>query len=64
MKKAEAYGLTASNVGFDFAKVNERSRADRQMAKGVEFLFRKNKVDYFVGTGHVNAPGTRYRNGT
>jgi len=58
MKKAEAYGLTASNVGFDFAKVNERSRAVAgQMAKGVEFLFRKNKVDYFVGTGHVNAPG-------
>ena len=38
--------------------LNERSRAVAgQMAKGVEFLFRKNKVDYFVGTGHVNAPG-------
>ena len=25
--------------------------------QGVEFLFRKNKVDYFVGAGQVNAPG-------
>jgi dihydrolipoamide dehydrogenase len=58
MKKAEAFGLTASDVGFDFAKVMDRSRVVAgQMAKGVEFLFRKNKVDYFVGTGQVNAPG-------
>jgi dihydrolipoamide dehydrogenase len=58
MKKAEAYGLTAKEVGFDFAKVMERSRTVAgQMAKGVEFLFRKNKVDYFVGSGQVNAPG-------
>src|SRR5271168_3387203 len=58
MKKAEAYGLTASGVGFDFPKVMERSRVVAgQMAKGVEFLFRKNKVDYFVGAGQVNAPG-------
>ena len=58
MKKAEAYGLSAKEVGFDFPKVMERSRTVAgQMAKGVEFLFRKNKVDYFVGSGHVNAPG-------
>jgi dihydrolipoamide dehydrogenase len=58
MRKAEAYGLLAKDVGFDFAKVMERSRGVAgQMAKGVEFLFRKNKVDYFVGAGQVNAPG-------
>jgi dihydrolipoamide dehydrogenase len=58
MKKAEAYGLSAKEVGFDFAKVMERSRVVAgQMAKGVEFLFRKNKVDYFVGSAQVNAPG-------
>jgi dihydrolipoamide dehydrogenase len=58
MKKAEAYGLGATGVTFDFAKVIERSRnVAGQMAKGVEFLFRKNKVDYFVGAGQVNAPG-------
>jgi dihydrolipoamide dehydrogenase len=58
MKKAEVYGLSASGVGFDFPKVMERSRSVAgQMAKGVEFLFRKNKVEYYVGTGHVDAPG-------
>jgi len=57
-KKAETFGLSASGVGFDFGKVMERSRGVAgQMAKGVEFLFRKNKVDYFVGAAQVNAPG-------
>jgi dihydrolipoamide dehydrogenase len=58
MKKAEVYGLSAKDVGFDFTKVMERSRAVAgQMSKGVEFLFRKNKVEYLLGAGQVNAPG-------
>jgi dihydrolipoamide dehydrogenase len=58
MKKADVYGISAKEVTFDYAKVMERSRAVAgQMAKGVEFLFRKNKVDYFVGPGQVNAAG-------
>jgi dihydrolipoamide dehydrogenase len=57
-KKAETFGLTAKDVSFDFAKVMERSRGVAgQMAKGVEFLFRKNKVDYFVGRAQVTVPG-------
>jgi dihydrolipoamide dehydrogenase len=58
MKKAEAYGLSAKEVSFDFAQVMERSRdVAKQMAKGIEFLFRKNKVDYIIGKAHVPAPG-------
>ncbi|MBC7367452.1 MAG: dihydrolipoyl dehydrogenase [Undibacterium sp.] len=58
IKKADVYGLSVKDVGFDFAKVMERSRGVAgQMAKGIEFLFKKNKVDYFVGRGQVNAPG-------
>ena len=58
MRKAEAYGLSATDVRFDFAKVMERSRSVAgQMAKGVEFLLRKNKVEYYVGAGRVDAPG-------
>ncbi len=57
-KKAEVYGLSAKEVSFDFAKVMERSRGVAgQMAKGVEFLFKKNKVDYFVGKAQVSAAG-------
>ncbi|HET7536038.1 MAG TPA: FAD-dependent oxidoreductase, partial [Candidatus Didemnitutus sp.] len=58
-QKADSYGLSVKDVGFDFAKVVERSRGvSAQMAKGVEFLFKKNKVDYFVGKGSVSVPGT------
>ena len=59
IKKAETFGISAKEVTFDFAKVMERSRGvSGQMAKGVEFLFKKNKVEYFVGKAQVSAPGT------
>ena len=58
IKKAETFGITAKEVTFDFAKVMERSRGvSQQMAKGIEFLFKKNKVDYYVGRGQVPAAG-------
>src|SRR4051812_13438365 len=58
IKKADAFGISVKDVSFDFAKVMERSRGvAAQMAKGVEFLFRKNKVDYFIGKGQVTVPG-------
>src|ERR1700735_2225017 len=58
LKHPEVYGLSAKEVDFDFAKVMERSRTVAgQMAKGVEFLFKKNRVDYFVGRGRVVVPG-------
>jgi dihydrolipoamide dehydrogenase len=57
-KKAAAYGLSAKEISFDFAKIVERSRGvSGQMAKGIEFLFKKNKVDYIVGKAQVSAPG-------
>ncbi len=58
IKKSETYGISVKDVSFDFAKVMERSRGvAAQMAKGVEFLFKKNKVDYFVGKAQVSAAG-------
>jgi dihydrolipoamide dehydrogenase len=58
LQKADTFGITAKDVGFDFGKVMDRSRnVAGQMAKGVEFLFRKNKVDYFVGRAQVTVPG-------
>jgi dihydrolipoamide dehydrogenase len=58
IKKSETFGIKVREVSFDFAQVMERSRAVAgQMAKGVEFLFKKNKVDYFVGKGQVTVPG-------
>src|SRR5258708_6555808 len=57
-QKADQFGFTVKGVDFDFGKVMERSRGvARQMAKGVEFLFKKNKVDYFVGKAQVAVAG-------
>lgn len=54
----EDFGLSCEKPSFDFTKVIKRSRgvADN-MAKGIEFLFKKNKVDYFKGIGQISAPG-------
>lgn len=58
LQKAESFGVSAKELGFDFGKVMDRSRGVAgQMAKGVEFLFRKNKVDYFVGRAQVTVAG-------
>jgi dihydrolipoamide dehydrogenase len=58
IKKADTFGISVKDVSFDFAKVMERSRGVAgQMAKGVEFLFKKNKVDYIVGRASVPAAG-------
>ncbi len=58
LQKAETFGISVKDVNFDFGKVMERSRGVAStMAKGVEFLFRKNKVDYFVGRAQVTVPG-------
>src|ERR1035437_4004083 len=58
IKKAETFGISAKDVTFDFAKIIDRSRGVAgQMAKGIEFLFKKYKVDYIVGLARVDAPG-------
>ena len=50
--RAAEYGFTFEKVGFDWSKIIGRSRgvADK-MAKGIEFLFKKNKIDYLRGDG-------------
>lgn len=58
IRKADTFGISVGSVDYDFSKVIARSRsvAD-QMAKGVEFLFKKNKVDYVIGRAQVSVPG-------
>lgn len=49
-RKAEEWGITYDNLKVDFTKVIKRSRgvADR-ISKGVEYLMKKNKIDYMPG---------------
>lgn len=58
IREAKSFGISTGEPEVDFAKVMGRSRtvAD-QMAKGIEFLFRKNKVEYFVGRARITVPG-------
>ena len=55
-RRAEEFGVTVGKWTADYAQAVQRSRrvADR-MAKGVEFLFRKNKITLVPGTGTLKA---------
>ncbi len=59
LKHADRLGLGCKEASFDFPAVIQRSRkvADT-MAKGIEFLFKKNKVEHFIGKAHVTSPQT------
>ncbi len=54
--RAQEFGITVGEWTADYAHAVQRSRrvADR-MAKGVEFLFRKNKITLHAGTGALAA---------
>ena len=58
LQHSEALGITVKGLDYDFAKIIGRSRdvADN-MARGIGFLFKKNKVKHIVGTGSVSVPG-------
>ena len=54
--RAAEFGIRLSGFEVNYAEVVQRSRrvADR-MAKGVEFLFRKNKITLFPGRGTLTS---------
>jgi dihydrolipoamide dehydrogenase len=56
-ERAEQFGIRVQSWQADYAEAVRRSRgvADR-MAKGVEFLFRKNKITLLAGTGRLQGP--------
>ena len=55
---AGTFGLSFDNLQYDWSKVIGRSRkVSGRLAGGIEFLFKKNKVDYVKGFGSVDASG-------
>jgi len=55
---SEVFGFSCKEIEVDFEKVMGRSRkVANQMGGGIEFLFKKNKVEYIVGKGLVHAAG-------
>jgi dihydrolipoamide dehydrogenase len=58
LQHAQDYGLTVKEAGFDFEAVIKRSRGVADgMSKGINFLFKKNKIETVAGTGKLLAPG-------
>ncbi|MBI2879583.1 MAG: dihydrolipoyl dehydrogenase [Candidatus Rokubacteria bacterium] len=55
--RAEEFGIRVDNVRADFGAAIKRSRqvADR-LSKGIEFLFRKNKITLYPGRGSLEGP--------
>jgi dihydrolipoamide dehydrogenase len=56
---AADYGIRIEgSVTPDFKKVVDRSRTVADgMSKGIEFLFKKNKIEVIYGTGKLKSPG-------
>ncbi|RDC62102.1 dihydrolipoyl dehydrogenase [Adhaeribacter pallidiroseus] len=54
IKHAQDYGIKVGDASADFAAVVARSRGVANgMSKGIQFLFRKNKIDHIAGTGKL-----------
>ncbi|MCE9518768.1 MAG: dihydrolipoyl dehydrogenase [Verrucomicrobia bacterium] len=56
--RAEEFGMKIEGLSFDWDRVIGRSRkVSDKLCGGIEFLFKKNKIDYIRGTGSITAPG-------
>ncbi len=56
--KAAEFGLKIDGLTYDWSAVVGRSRkVAGRLAGGIEFLFKKNKVDYIPGVGSLEAAG-------
>jgi dihydrolipoamide dehydrogenase len=53
-KHASEFGISCQNLEFDFKKIIKRSRdVALRNSKGVEYLFKKNKIDHISGFGKI-----------
>ena len=58
LHKAGEMGLQIQGLSYDWATVVGRSRkVSDKLAGGIEYLFKKNKVDYIKGFGSIEAEG-------
>lgn len=58
MKESKKFGIIAPEVSVDFAAMVKNSRmVANRLSKGVEFLFKKNKVTTIRGNGKILAKG-------
>ncbi len=54
LKQANKFGFSVENFSFDFSAIIKRSRQlASRMSKGVQFLFKKNNITVYAGTGKL-----------
>src|SRR6478736_7842939 len=54
IQHAKDYGIDVKDAAIDFGSVIKRSRdVAAGMSKGIQFLFKKNKIDHIAGTGKI-----------
>ena len=52
------HGVKVKGVELDLpAMLANKNQVVKGLTQGIEFLFKKNKVDYVVGTGRIDSPG-------
>jgi dihydrolipoamide dehydrogenase len=57
--RAGDFGFKFNDLSYDWSKIIARSRkVSDQLAGGIEFLFKKNKIEYVLGEGSFVAPDT------
>jgi dihydrolipoamide dehydrogenase len=56
--KLAEHGITVGDLGLDLdVMMDRKDDVVEDLTKGIEFLFKKNKVDYVKGAGVISAPG-------
>lgn len=56
--RAKEFGFSFDNLSYDWGSVIKRSRkVSERLAGGIEFLFKKNKIDYIRGMGSILGNG-------
>ncbi|MFZ2905890.1 MAG: dihydrolipoyl dehydrogenase [Cyclobacteriaceae bacterium] len=58
IQHAKDYGIEVKDAKADFGGIVKRSRdVANGMSKGIQFLFKKNKIDHIAGTGKLKKGG-------
>jgi dihydrolipoamide dehydrogenase len=60
LKNGKEFGIIAEKIGIDFpALMSRKQRIVARLSKGIEgYLFKKNKISYFQGTGRLEGGRT------
>ena len=58
-RNATSYGINCQGFSLDWAAVQARKdRIVRKLSQGIEYLFKKNKVEWIAGRGSIAGPGS------